>query len=123
MADRAKAASIDDYIAGFPPPTRQVLEELRALIRDTAPEAIETISYAIPTFDLNGKHLVHFAGYAEHVGFYPIPSGLGAFKEELSHYKIGKGSMQFPLDEPLPTDLIHRMVEFRVAENTRKATT
>ncbi len=86
-----------------------------------APGAVETISYAIPTFDLNGKHLVHFAGYARHVGFYPIPSGLEAFKEDLAPYKRGKGSVQFPLDQPLPTDLIRRIVKFRVAENLARA--
>ena len=94
-----------------------MLEELRALITACAPGATETISYAIPTFDLNGKHLVHFAGYARHVGLYPAPSGLEAFKEDLKPYKVGKGSVQFPLDQPLPTDLIRRIVEFRVAEN------
>ena len=112
---------VDEYIAGFPPETQTVLEELRALIKACAPGATETISYAIPTFDLNGKHLVHFAGYARHVGFYPVPSGLEAFKEDLRPYKVGKGSVQFPLDQPLPTDLIRRIVEFRVAENLARA--
>ncbi len=98
-----------------------MLEELRALIKASAPAATETISYAIPTFDLNGKHLVHFAGYERHVGLYPAPSGLEAFKEDLKPYKQGKGSVQFPLDQPLPTDLIRRIVEFRVAQNTGKA--
>ena len=121
MAERPSATSVDEYIAGFPPETRKVLEEMRALIKSTAPEeATETISYAIPTFDLNGKHLVHFAGFAHHVGFYPIPSGMEAFKEELARYKTGKGSVQLPLDEPLPVDLIRRIVAFRVEENTRK---
>jgi uncharacterized protein YdhG (YjbR/CyaY superfamily) len=114
------AESIDNYIAGFPPQTRAALSELRALIKSAAPEATETISYAIPTFDLNGRHLVHFAGYAKHIGFYPIPSGMKAFEEELKPFKQGKGSVQFPLNEPLPADLIRRIVEFRVAENTRK---
>jgi uncharacterized protein YdhG (YjbR/CyaY superfamily) len=78
------------------------------------------MSYAIPTFDLNGGHLVHFAGFKKHVGFYPTPSGIAAFKEELSAYKGAKGSVQFPLGQPLPTDLIRRIVEFRVAEQTAK---
>ena len=121
MANRSTATSIDEYIGAFPPETEEVLEELRSLIKATAPDATETISYAIPTFDLNGRHLVHFAGYEKHVGFYPIPSGMEAFEEELKHYKRGKGSVQFPLDRPLPTDLIRRMVEFRVGENTGKA--
>jgi uncharacterized protein YdhG (YjbR/CyaY superfamily) len=122
MASRSTAQSIDEYIAEFPPETQKVLEELRALIKASAPGATETISYAIPTLDLNGRHLVHFAGYARHVGLYPAPSGLEVFQEELKPYKSGKGSVQFPLDRPLPTDLIRRIVEFRVAENTGKAT-
>lgn len=120
MADRSSANSIDEYIAGFPPETRKVLKELRALIKALAPDATETISYAIPTFDLNG-HLVHFAGYEKHIGFYPTGSGIEAFKDELKPYKSGKGSVQFPLGQPLPTDLIRRIVEFRVEENTGKA--
>jgi uncharacterized protein YdhG (YjbR/CyaY superfamily) len=118
MAKRSTAKSIDEYIAGFPPETQKVLEELRALIKAGAPEATETISYAIPTFDLNGHHLVHFAGYEKHVGFYPTGSGVEAFREELKPYKSGKGSVQFPLGRPLPTDLIRRIVGLRVAENT-----
>ena len=118
MASRTTASSIDEYIAGFPPETQQALEELRALIRECAPEATETISYAIPTFDLNGHHLVHFAGYAKHIGFYPVPSAMEAFREELAPYRSGKGSAQFPLGLPLPVDLIRRIVAFRVAENT-----
>lgn len=121
MANRSTADSIDEYIAEFPPETQKVLEELRALIKASAPDATETISYAIPTFDLNGRHLVHFAGYAKHIGFYPVPSAVEAFKEELEPYKSGKGSAQFPLGQPLPTDLIRRIVEFRVEENTGKA--
>jgi uncharacterized protein YdhG (YjbR/CyaY superfamily) len=117
MASAATATSIDDYIAGFPPETQKALQEVRALIRGLAPDATETISYAIPTFDLNGRHLVHFAGFARHVGFYPIPSGIEAFKEELAAYKQGRGSVQFPLDKPMPMDLIRRIVEFRVGEN------
>ena len=121
MPTRSKANSIDEYIADFPPETQKVLLELRALIKASAPDATETISYAIPTFDLNGRHLVHFAGYARHIGFYPVPSALEAFKEELKPYKSGKGSAQFPLGQPLPTDVIRRIVEFRVEENTGKA--
>jgi uncharacterized protein YdhG (YjbR/CyaY superfamily) len=123
MATRSTAHSIDEYIAGFPAEMQAVLEELRALIKTSAPGAAETISYAIPTFDLNEKHLVHFAGYARHVGLYPAPSGLEAFKEALKPYKSGKGSVQFPLGQPLPADLIRRIVEFRVAENLKPRTT
>ena len=121
MAMRSSANTVDEYIAGFPPETQKTLAELRALIRVTAPGATETISYAIPTFDLNGRHLVHFAGYRNHIGFYPVPSGLEAFKEDLMPYKKGKGSVQFPLGQPLPTDLIRRIVVFRVAESIGKA--
>jgi uncharacterized protein YdhG (YjbR/CyaY superfamily) len=121
MANRSTTGSIDEYIAGFPPETQTALRELRALIKASAPDATETISYAMPTFDLNGRHLVHFAGYEKHVGFYPVPSGIEAFKEELKPYKSGKGSVQFPLGRPLPTDLIRRIVEFRAGQNTGKA--
>lgn len=112
------ASTIAEYIARFPESTRAVLETMRAIIRSSAPDATETISYAIPTFDLDG-HLVHFAGYAKHIGFYPGSSGIAAFKTELSRYKSAKGSVQFPLAEPLPAEVIRRIVEFRVAENTR----
>jgi uncharacterized protein YdhG (YjbR/CyaY superfamily) len=120
MTERSTASSIDEYIAEFPEETQRMLKEMRAIIKDVAPQATETISYAIPTFDLDGKHLVHFAGYAKHVGFYPVPSGMTAFAEELSTYKRGKGSAQFPLGQPLPADLIRRIVQFRVDELTRQ---
>ncbi len=123
MTSRLTAHSIDEYIAGFPPETQKVLSELRALIKAAAPGATETISYAIPTLDLNGKHLVHFAGFQRHVGLYRAPSGLEVFEEALKPYKTGKGSVQFPLDRPLPQDLIRRIVEFRVAETTAKPRT
>ena len=116
MSSRSAATTIDEYIAEFPPETRDVLEQMRALIRNLAPDATETISYAIPTFDLGGKHLVHFAGYEKHVGLYPAPSGMEAFKEDLKPYKTGKGSVQFPLGQPLPVEFIRRIVEFRLAE-------
>jgi uncharacterized protein YdhG (YjbR/CyaY superfamily) len=119
MAMRSTASSIDEYIAEFPDATQKVLQELRALIRASAPDATETISYAIPTFDLNG-HLVHFGGFAKHVGFYPTGSGVAAFEDELKCFKSSKGSVQFPLGEPLPKDLIRRIVEYRVAQNTSK---
>lgn len=121
MTNRSAASSIDEYIAEFPPETRKALEEVRALIRASAPGATETISYAIPTFDLNGRHLVHFAGYGHHIGFYPGASGIEAFREEIKPYKSAKGSVQFPLDQPMPADLVRRMVEFRVQEDAGKA--
>lgn len=117
MTKRSTAATIDEYIAEFPPGTQAVLREVRGIIRAAAPSAVETISYAIPTFDLHGRHLVHFAGYAKHVGLYPGSSGIAAFEDELAGYKSAKGSVQFPLKEPLPSELIRRMVEFRVAES------
>jgi uncharacterized protein YdhG (YjbR/CyaY superfamily) len=120
MADKSAAGPIDDYIAEFPPGTRKALEEMRSLIKATAPGATETISYAMPTFDLNGHHLVHFAGFAKHIGFYPVPSGVAAFKEDLRPYKTGKGSVQFPLGQPLPVDLIRRIVAYRVEESNAR---
>ncbi len=117
--ERSKAQSIDEYIAEFPAEIQKVLQELRALIGETAPDATETISYAIPTFDLNRKHLVHFAGFKDHISFFPTGSGVEAFKDELEPYKGGKGTVQVPLGEPLPTDLFRRIVEFRVQEVTR----
>ncbi len=120
MSNRSAATTIDEYIAEFPPETQHVLEGVRALIRELAPEAVETISYAIPTFDLDGNHLVHFAGYKHHVGLYPTPSGMEAFSAELEPYKAGKGSARFPLGQELPKDLIRRIVEFRIAEVRRR---
>jgi uncharacterized protein YdhG (YjbR/CyaY superfamily) len=111
---------IDEYIADFPEDVQVKLQALRATIREAAPEAKETINYAMPTFQLKGN-LVHFAAYKNHIGFYPAPSGIEAFKEELSVYKGAKGSVQFPLDQPLPLDLVNRIVQFRVAENLEKA--
>ncbi len=117
MTDRSTATTTDTYIAAFPAETQAMLREIRALIKASAPAATETISYAIPTFDLGGRHLVHFAGYAQHVGFYPTGSGIAAFADELKPYKHARGSLQFPLGGPLPRDLIRRIVEFRVAES------
>jgi len=121
MAKRPTAASIDQYVAEFPEATRKVLEEMRALIRETAPAAVETISYGIPTFDSGGRHLVHFAGHARHVGLYPTPSGIEAFAKDLEPYKQGKGSVQFPLDQPLPADLIRRIVRFQLERSATRA--
>ena len=121
MANRSTAKTIDEYIAGFSPEIRQRLEEMRSLIRAAAPGATETISYAIPTFDLNGVHLVHFAGYAKHIGFYPTPTGTEQFREELSVYETSRGTVRFPLDGPIPYDLIRRIVTFRVQENLTRA--
>ncbi|MDO8970227.1 MAG: DUF1801 domain-containing protein [Saprospiraceae bacterium] len=108
--------SIDAYIAGFPEETRAILAQVRAAIQKAAPEASETIKYAMPTYVFKGKNLVFFAGYKNHIGFYATPSGHESFKAELSKYKQGKGSVQFPIDQPMPLDLIERMVQFRVEE-------
>ncbi len=113
-------ASIDAYIAGFPAQVQETLQTLRKVIREEAPDAVERIAYQMPTFALHGN-LVHFAAFAHHIGFYPTPSGIEAFQQELAAYKGAKGSVQFPIDEPLPYDLIRRIVCFRVAENTRIA--
>ena len=112
--------SIDEYIAAFPQEIQIILQEIRAVIKESAPKAEEKISYQMPTFFLNGN-LVHFAAFKKHIGFYPTPSGIDAFQKELSIYKGAKGSVQFPLDEPMPLKLISRIVKFRTAENLKKA--
>lgn len=111
-----KPATIDEYIAAYPVEVQTMLEEVRSIIKQTAPNAVETISYAIPTFKLNGKNLVHFAAFKNHIGLYATPAGHEAFEKELAQYKQGKGSVQFPLDQPMPLDLIKRIAEFRVTE-------
>jgi len=113
--------TIDDYITQFPEVVQKVLRELRAVIRAAAPDAEEKISYQMPTFYLFGN-LVHFAAYKNHIGFYPAPSGIEYFKEELSGYAGAKGSVQFPLDQPIPFDLVTRITQFRAEENRVKAT-
>jgi uncharacterized protein YdhG (YjbR/CyaY superfamily) len=114
------AKTIDEYIAGFPPETRAILEKVRATIHEAAPEAEETINYAIPTFTLKGN-LVHFAGFKNHIGFYPTPSGIEKFKNEFTGYESAKGSVKFPLSQPIPYDLIREVVKFRITENLQKA--
>jgi uncharacterized protein YdhG (YjbR/CyaY superfamily) len=119
-ADPTTPQTIDAYIAGFPPDVQAILEKVRATIRKAAPDAEETIKYRMPTFTLKGN-LVHFAGFQRHIGFYPVPTGIEAFKKELSVYVQGRGSVQFPLDKPIPYSLITRIVKFRVKENSAKA--
>lgn len=114
------AANVDQYIAGFPGATQLLLEQLRTAIKSTAPGAEESISYQMPAYKWQGA-LVYFAAYQHHIGFYPGASGIAAFKEELSVYKNAKGSVQFPLGQPLPLDLVTRIVQFRVKENSEKA--
>lgn len=115
-ASRRQFKTIDEYLNTFPEDVRTILNELRQTIREAAPEAEETINYQIPTFTLHGN-LVHFAAFQNHVGFYPTPSGMEAFKKELAPYKGAKGSVQFPIDQPLPLPLIRKIVEYRVKEN------
>jgi uncharacterized protein YdhG (YjbR/CyaY superfamily) len=112
--------TIDEYIATFPEEVQKKLQALRETIRTAAPQAKEKISYQMPTFTLEGN-LVHFAAYPKHIGFYPTPSGIEAFKQELAMYKGAKGSVQFPLDKPLPLELVRRIVIFRVQENLQQA--
>ena len=112
--------TIDEYIATFPADVQKKLKEVRAVIKAAAPEASEKISYQMPTFFLFGN-LVHFAAFKNHIGFYPAPRGIEEFQKELSVYKGAKGSVQFPLDQPMPLDLICRIVKFRVKDNLAKA--
>jgi uncharacterized protein YdhG (YjbR/CyaY superfamily) len=118
--DKKAAQNVDEYISGFPEEVQVKLEKLRATIREAAPEAEEKISYQMPTYTQEGN-LVHFAAYKKHIGFYPTPSGIEKYKEELSVYKGAKGSVQFPLDEPVPYELVREIVAFRVTENLERA--
>jgi len=111
---------IDEYIAGFQKDVQEILEKIRVTIRKAAPDAEETIKYQMPTFTLNGN-LVHFAAFKKHIGFYPAPSGIRKFKNELSVYESAKGSVRFPLDKPVPLGLISKIVRFRVEENLGRA--
>lgn len=113
------AGSIDEYIAAFAKPVRKQLLIIRAAIRKAAPAATEAIKYGIPTFILNGN-LVHFGGYKNHIGFYPAPSGIDAFKKELSVFEGSKGTIRFPIDKPLPLSLITKIVQYRVQVNMNK---
>lgn len=116
---KAEHSGITEHINSFPPETQKALNAVRKVIREAAPEAEETINYGIPTFKLNGN-LVHFAGYKNHVGFYPGADGIAKFQKEISAYKSAKGSVQFPLNEPMPLDLIRRIVQHRVEQNSLK---
>ncbi|MDW5563668.1 MAG: DUF1801 domain-containing protein [Methanomassiliicoccus sp.] len=117
---RAKPKDIDEYIAAFPPEIQERLVMIRQAVKATVPEAQETISYGMPAFQLNGP-LAYFAAFKSHIGFYPTPSGVSEFSEELSHYKQGKGSVQFPNDAPIPLDLVRRIVKFKAKENAKRA--
>ncbi len=116
---RGQLRTIDEYISTFPEDVQSVLERMRQTIRKAAPEAAEAISYQMPTFKLNGKNLVHFAAWKNHLGFYPTPSGTKAFGKDLSPYKGSKGAVQFPLSKPIPFDLVEMIVAFRVRESRK----
>jgi uncharacterized protein YdhG (YjbR/CyaY superfamily) len=111
--------TIDEYIQGFPKQVRERLESIRRLVRTLAPEAQEKISYQMPTFYLDGN-LIHFAAFKNHIGMYPTPNGISAFQKELSRYKSGRGSVQFPMDEALPVELIKKIVRYRLEQNRKK---
>ena len=115
-ASSRKFKNIDEYIENLPPDVQKLLEQLRRTIHETAPDATEAMSYGMPTFKLNGN-LVHFAAFKHHIGFYPTPSGVTAFENELVRYKHTKGAIQFPMDKPLPLDLVRKIVIFRVKES------
>jgi uncharacterized protein YdhG (YjbR/CyaY superfamily) len=120
--ETSKPTTIDEYIQDFPENIQNLLQQVRKTISSAAPGAEEAISYAIPTFKLNGN-LVHFAAFKNHIGFYPAPTGLKEFQKDLSPYAQGKGSAQFPLDQPLPLELITKIVKYRVQENLAKPAT
>jgi uncharacterized protein YdhG (YjbR/CyaY superfamily) len=119
--DKAQPSTIDEFIAQYPEDVQEILQRIRAVIHEAAPGAREKVSYGIPGFELKGD-LVWFAAHKKHIGLYPRASSLEPFEEELSPYKRSKGTIQFPLDKPIPYDLIRRIVEYRVAENTGKST-
>lgn len=117
-----KPKNIDEYIAGFPLDTQKILEQIQETIKKVVPEAEETISYGIPTFNLNGAHLIYFAAYKKHIGFYPVPSEINQIDEEFASYKTsGKGTLQFPLDKPILLKLVVKLVKFKEKENIEKA--
>ncbi len=119
LKSKSQLITVDEYIAGFPQDVQEILNELRAVIKTAAPQAEEKISYQMPAYSLNGN-LVYFAAYKNHIGFYPTPSGIEHFKKELAGYQISKGTVRFPLNKPIPFDLVRRMVSFRVEENTSR---
>jgi uncharacterized protein YdhG (YjbR/CyaY superfamily) len=113
--------TVDEYIRSFPADIQTILKKVRETIKKNAPDAVESIAYGMPAYKLNGKPLVYFAGFKKHIGFYATPTGHAEFADELSTYKQGKGSVQFPLNKPIPYELIKRIVAFRVKENAAKA--
>ena len=120
MTDKKPLTTIDEYISIFPADIQVILEKVRQAIHKAVPEAAETMSYAIPTFDLNGKHVVFFAGWKHHISLYPLPAGDEAFQQAIAHYKRAKGSIQFPLDKPIPYDLVEQIVTLLREETPEK---
>ncbi len=120
MTDKKPFTTIDEYISIFPADIQVILEKVRQAIHKAAPEAAETMSYAIPTFDLNGKHVVFFAGWKHHISLYPLPAGDEVFQQAIAHYKRAKGSIQFPLDKPIPYDLVEQIVTLLIEETPEK---
>ncbi|MZQ80707.1 hypothetical protein GQF01_00870 [Paenibacillus sp. 5J-6] len=120
MKEKISYTSIDEYIAAFPPEIQEILQKLREVIKESAPDAKERISYAMPTFEQHGN-LVHFAAFKNHIGFYPAPDGINQFQDEVAEYHASKGTLQFPLGKPIPYELISRIVKYRVARNLEKA--
>lgn len=118
--DRSTPQSVEEYIAGFPAEVQEILQQVRETVSEAAPDAEEAIKYGIPTLTLEGN-LVHFGAFKKHIGFYPTPSGLEQFKDELAGYEGSKGAVRFPLDRPIPFDLIREIVKFRVKENLERA--
>jgi len=113
--------TIDEYMAGFPTDVQEVLQKIRGTIKKTAPKAEEAISYKMPSFNLNGQYLIYFAAYKKHIGLYPVPNGDAEFNKEIAGYQSGKGTLQFPLDKPIPYKLISKIVKIRTKENSVKA--
>ena len=116
MVPAKKFATIDEYVESFPENVQRILKKLRATVREATPEAFESISYDMPTFKLKGERLVYFSAWKNHIGFYSIPAGNQAFRKELSPYEGEKGSLRFPLDKPIPYDLVKKIVIFRMKE-------
>jgi uncharacterized protein YdhG (YjbR/CyaY superfamily) len=120
LKSKKQFKTIDEYIETFPKDVQFILAKIRRTIKNAAPESEEVIAYQMPTFRLNGKNLVHFAAFKKHIGFYPAPSGISTFEKELSAYKSAKGSVQFPIDEPVPFKLIEKIVKFRAKEDLKR---
>ena len=118
---KTEPKDIDEYIAGFPTDVQEILQQIRATIRKTAPDAEERISYKMPTFTYKGHYLVYFAAFKNHIGFYPSPTGGAEFEEELKLYGAGKGTLKFPLNKPIPFDVIRKITEYRMKENLARA--